>query len=53
MLNELTVQTGVPVPHLSVTMAMAVIAIVPVMFAFLLVQKYFVRGITLGSIKGD
>ncbi len=53
MLNELTVQTGAPVPHLSVTMAMAVIAIVPVLFAFLFVQKYFVRGITLGSIKGD
>lgn len=53
MLNELTVQSGVPVPHLSVTMAMAMIAIVPVIFAFLFVQKYFVRGITLGSIKGD
>ena len=53
MLNELTVQTGAPVPHLSVTMAMAVIAIVPIIFAFLFVQKYFVRGITLGSIKGD
>lgn len=53
MLNELTVQTGQPVPHLSVTMAMAVAAIVPVIVAFLFVQKYFVRGITLGSIKGD
>jgi putative aldouronate transport system permease protein len=53
MLNELTVQTGAPVPHLSVTMAMAVIAIGPVVFAFLFVQKYFVRGITLGSLKGD
>jgi putative aldouronate transport system permease protein len=53
MLNELTVQTGAPVPHLSVTMAMAVIAIGPVAFAFLFVQKYFVRGITLGSLKGN
>jgi putative aldouronate transport system permease protein len=53
MLNELTVQSGTPVPHTSVTMAMAVIAIGPVVFAFLFVQKYFVRGITLGSIKGD
>lgn len=53
MLNELTVQSGIPVPHLSVTMAMAVIALGPVIFAFLFVQKYFVRGITLGSIKGD
>lgn len=53
MLNELTVQTGTPVPHLSVTMAMAVTAIVPIIVAFLFVQKYFVRGITLGGIKGD
>jgi putative aldouronate transport system permease protein len=53
MLNELTAQTGVVVPHLSVTMAMAVIAIGPVVFAFLFLQKYFVRGITLGSLKGD
>ncbi len=53
MLNELTVQTGAPVPHLSVTMAMAVIAIAPVTLCFLLAQKYFVRGITLGSLKGD
>ena len=53
MLNELTVQSGTPVPHLSVTMAVAVIALVPVLVAFLFVQKYFVRGITLGSIKGD
>lgn len=53
MLNDLAMQTGQPVPHLSVTMAMAVVAIGPVVFAFLFVQKYFVRGITLGSIKGD
>lgn len=53
MLNELTVQTGTPVPHLSVTMAVAVLALAPVLVAFLFVQKYFVRGITLGSIKGD
>jgi ABC-type glycerol-3-phosphate transport system permease component len=34
-------------------MAMAVIAVVPVILAFLSVQRYFVRGITLGSLKGD
>jgi putative aldouronate transport system permease protein len=53
MLNDLAVQSGQPVPHSSVTMAMAVIAIGPVILAFLLVQKYFVRGITLGSLKGE
>ncbi len=53
MLNDLAMQTGQPVPHLSVTMAMAVLAIGPILVAFLFVQKYFVRGITLGGIKGD
>jgi putative aldouronate transport system permease protein len=34
-------------------MAMAVIAIGPVLFAFLFIQKYFIRGITLGGLKGE
>ncbi|TRZ48602.1 carbohydrate ABC transporter permease [bacterium] len=46
-------QTGRVVPVLSVRMAMAVLALGPVILAFLFVQRYFVRGITLGSIKGD
>jgi putative aldouronate transport system permease protein len=46
-------QTGRIVPVLSVRMAMAVLALGPVILAFLFVQRYFVRGITLGSIKGD
>jgi putative aldouronate transport system permease protein len=40
-------------PFQSVRMAMAVIAIGPVLFAFLFIQKYFVRGITLGGLKGE
>lgn len=32
---------------------MAVIAIGPVLFAFLFIQKYFIRGITLGGLKGE
>jgi len=52
-LSDLQVTTGQPVPSSSVTMAMAVLAIAPVTIAFLFVQKYFVRGITLGSLKGD
>lgn len=46
-------QSSVRPPLQSVRMAMAVLAIGPVLFAFLFVQKYFVRGITLGSLKGD
>ena len=51
LLQEMAVAQGTPVPHQSVRMAMAVIAIGPVLFAFLFVQKYFIRGITLGGIK--
>ncbi len=53
MMQEMAVAQGTPVPHQSVRMAMAVIAIGPVLFAFLFVQKYFIRGITLGGLKGE
>ncbi|MGQ9780246.1 MAG: carbohydrate ABC transporter permease, partial [Bacillota bacterium] len=33
-------------------MAACVISIVPVMLIFLFAQKYFVQGITVGSMKG-
>ena len=40
------------IPGQTVRMAMAVLAIGPIAFAFLLVQRFFVRGITLGGIRG-
>jgi putative aldouronate transport system permease protein len=42
---------GVPVPALPARMAMAVIAIGPIALAYLFVQRYFVRGITVGAFK--
>ena len=42
---------GMAVPVQTVRMAMAVLAVGPILFAFLFVQKYFVRGLTLGGIK--
>jgi putative aldouronate transport system permease protein len=44
---------GVSPPTLSLQMAIAVFAIGPIVFAFLAVQRYFIKGITLGGIKGD
>lgn len=45
--------TGTPRSPLALRMAMATLTLLPIMFAFIFVQRYFVRGITLGSIKGD
>lgn len=39
-------------PSLSVRMAMAVLAAGPIMFVFPFFQKYFIAGLTVGSIKG-
>lgn len=45
--------SAVTIPSQSVLMAMAVIAIGPIILAFLFTQRYFVRGITLGGLKGE
>ena len=50
--NQANVSTTT-IPSQSVLMAMAVLAIGPIVFAFLFTQRYFVRGITLGGLKGD
>jgi putative aldouronate transport system permease protein len=44
--------TGVSIPIQPARMSMAVLAAGPAVFAFLLVQRYFVRGIVIGSLKG-
>jgi putative aldouronate transport system permease protein len=44
---------SVQVPLQTIRMAMAVVAMGPVALAFLFLQRYFVRGITLGGIKGE
>ncbi len=40
------------IPNISVRMAIAVIAVVPLLIMYPFFQKYFVKGITLGSVKG-
>lgn len=44
---------GQVTPYESTRMAMAVLAILPILFSFGFVQKYFIKGITLGGVKGD
>lgn len=39
-------------PTLSIRMATAVVTIGPIIFVYPFVQKYFVKGLTLGAIKG-
>lgn len=48
-------QAGIPVQNLpsnSLKMAMAVVATGPIILIYPFVQKYFVKGITIGSVKG-
>ncbi len=40
------------VPQESSRMAMAVIAVGPIIFAYPFFQKYFVKGLTIGAVKG-
>ncbi|NBD25505.1 carbohydrate ABC transporter permease [Paenibacillus glycinis] len=40
------------VPRETVRMAMAVIGIVPILIAYPFFQRYFVKGLTIGAIKG-
>ena len=44
---------AINIPVQSVRMAIAVLAVGPIVFAFIFVQRYFVRGITIGGLKGD
>lgn len=40
------------IPSATVRMAIAVVAIVPIVIAFPFFQKYFAKGITMGAVKG-
>lgn len=51
--NASAMLASVQVPLQTTRMAMAVVAMGPVALAFLFLQRYFVRGITLGGIKGE
>jgi putative aldouronate transport system permease protein len=39
-------------PSETVRMAMVVVGVGPIVFAYPFFQKYFIRGLTVGSVKG-
>ena len=43
---------NIDLPGTSVRMAMAVIGILPMLIIFPFVQKYFIKGVILGAVKG-
>ncbi|MGN6711976.1 carbohydrate ABC transporter permease [Anaerocolumna jejuensis] len=48
-----TVNAGaIKIPSTSVRMAIAVVTILPILMAYPFFQKYFIKGITIGSVKG-
>ena len=54
-ISRLAVSSGISVvdmPTQSLKMAMAVISMLPVLICYPFVQKYFTKGITVGSVKG-
>ena len=40
------------IPNVGVRMAVAVVAVIPLLVLYPFFQKYFVKGVTLGSVKG-
>lgn len=43
---------NIEVPSESIRMAMVVVGIGPIVFAYPFFQKYFIKGLTIGSVKG-
>lgn len=50
--NNTGLLTGVELPTQTMRMAMVVIAMGPIAIVFLALQKYFIRGALIGSLKG-
>lgn len=51
-LKTIAVNVSMELPTTSVRMAIAVLGALPIMIAFPFFQKYYVKGITIGAVKG-
>ena len=54
-MSQIASRAGIPVtdmPSNSLKMAMAVVATGPILVVYPFVQKYFVKGVTIGAVKG-
>lgn len=51
-LQDSAVSGHVSIPTESVRMAMCLVAIGPIILLYPVIQKYFVKGLTIGAIKG-
>lgn len=49
---ELAYQTNIVVPSETSRMAMVIVAVGPIIFLYPFLQKYFVKGLTIGAVKG-
>ena len=50
--NSVSGASMADIPSTTVRMAIAVIGILPIVIAYPFFQKYFVKGITMGAVKG-
>ncbi len=50
--NRVNAANITSIPSVSVRMAIAVLGIIPIMIIFPFFQKYFVKGMTIGAVKG-
>jgi putative aldouronate transport system permease protein len=50
--NEVGSRITMQLPATSIRMAIAAIAVIPILIAYPFFQKYFVKSITLGAVKG-
>lgn len=51
-MNMTEISSGAKIPMETIRMAMAVIGVVPLLCAYPFFQKYFVKGLVIGAVKG-